>query len=242
MPRNLLHIACFTLWLLFATTLNGCATQATTQITTLTDPAPKHSKEVLFGTIEFSGNLKVLQNWQKIISLAPAQIQQFSRLNDEQNLQSAAAWQELVQKIADSPARQKLFAINRFFNRWPYRQDQDIWQRNDYWATPLEFLRHSGDCEDYAICKYFALRYLGFKADQLRIVVLRDTIRSITHAVLAVYLNDDILILDNLSNPVFSHRRYQHYVPQYSVNEHHRWIHIKPRSKTPLPLERATGD
>lgn len=238
MPQKFIHMVCITLWLLFATALNGCANQTATP----TDPALKNTKEILFGTIEFRGNLNVLKNWQKIASLAPDQFQQFSTSNDEQNLQSAAAWQELVQHIADSTAQQKVVAINQFFNRWPYRQDQDIWQRNDYWATPLEFLRHSGDCEDYAICKYFALRYLGFNVDQLRIVILRDTIRSITHAVLAVYLNNDILILDNLSDPVFSHRRYQHYVPQYSVNEQHRWMHIKPRSKPPLPLERATGD
>lgn len=238
MPRKLLHITTFTLWLLLATSLNGYANQAATP----TKLAVNRTKEMLFGTIEFSGNLNVLHSWQKIASLGPDQFQQFSSADNGQNLQSAAAWQKLVQHIADLPLQQKLFAINQFFNHWPYRQDQDVWQRNDYWATPLEFLRHSGDCEDYAICKYFALRYLGFEADQLRIVVLRDTIRSITHAVLAVYLNNDILILDNLSNPVFSHRRYQHYIPQYSVNEHHRWMHIKPRSKTPLPPERATGD
>lgn len=238
MPQKLLYITCFTLWLFLATTLNGCANQATT---TPAQPVNR-VKQLLFGTIEFSGNLDVLQNWQKIVEVAPEQLQQFSNQSDELNLQSAAAWQELVQQIAELPAQQQLLAINRFFNRWPYRQDQDIWQRNDYWASPLEFLRHSGDCEDYAICKYFALRYLGFEANQLRIVVLRDTIREITHAVLAVYLNGDILILDNLSDPIFSHHRYQHYIPQYSVNEHYRWMHIKPRTQVTLPLQRSTGD
>ena len=34
----------------------------------------------------------------------------------------------------------------------------------------------------------------------MRIVVLRDTIRNLAHAVLVVYLNDEAYVLDNLSN------------------------------------------
>ena len=48
-------------------------------------------------------------------------------------------------------------------------------------------MRMSGDCEDYAIAKFFALRQLGFGAEQMRIVILWDEIRGIGHAVLAVY-------------------------------------------------------
>ncbi|MCH8155148.1 MAG: transglutaminase-like cysteine peptidase, partial [Proteobacteria bacterium] len=83
------------------------------------------------------------------------------------------------------------------------------------------------DCEDYAIAKYFALREVGFGPDELRIVILRDEIRNISHAVLAVYLVDDIMILDNLSDQIFSHSRYEHYVPQYSMNETARWAHVR---------------
>ncbi len=43
---------------------------------------------------------------------------------------------------------------------------------------------------------------------------------------LAVYLADDILILDSLSNLIVSHSRYQHYVPQVSMNETTRWAHV----------------
>lgn len=50
--------------------------------------------------------------------------------------------------------------------------------------------------------------------------------RGIGHAVLAVYLADDILILDSLSSLIVSHSRYQHYVPQASMNETTRWAHF----------------
>jgi len=240
LPRTLLYIACFSLCLTLLACVVGQGDHARAeQSPSNTDLG---TTQRLFGTVEFRGNLDILENWQKIVTVAPQQLQQFSSTTDQHPLQSAQAWQELIQQLTHSTPRQQAVAVNQFFNQWPYRQDNDIWQRNDYWETPLEFLRQSGDCEDYAICKYFALRYLGFTSEQLRIVILRDTIRSITHAVLAVYLNNDILILDNLSSPVFSHQRYQHYVPQYSVNEFHRWMHIKPRTKRQPPLKRSTGD
>ena len=98
-----------------------------------------------------------------------------------------------------------------------------------YWAIPAEFLKKSGDCEDYAIVKYFTLKELGIPAENMRIVVVRDTLRNLAHAVLAVYLNGDAYILDNLSNTVLSHSRIRQYSPQYSVNESGRWAHLKGR-------------
>jgi predicted transglutaminase-like cysteine proteinase len=62
----------------------------------------------------------------------------------------------------------------------------------------------------------------------MRIVLLKDTIRNIAHAVLAVKLGDDTYILDNMSDLVLSHLKYMHYVPQYSVNEFYRWAHVAP--------------
>ena len=55
----------------------------------------------------------------------------------------------------------------------------DVWGVMDYWETPAEFFQKSGDCEDFAIAKYFALRDLGFPASQMRIVVLKDTLRNL---------------------------------------------------------------
>ena len=135
-------------------------------------------------------------------------------------------WRRMVDSAGKLTLRKRLTAVNDFFNRWPYRHDAELYGRNEYWATPREFMSRSGDCEDYAIAKYFALRALGFGRDALRIVVLKDRIRGIGHAVLAVYLADDILILDSLSNLIVSHSRYQHYVPQVSMNETTRWGHV----------------
>ena len=55
---------------------------------------------------------------------------------------------------------------------------------------------------------------LGIPPETMRIVVLRDTIRNLAHAVLVVYMNDNAYVLDNLSNAVLSHTRFKHYSPQ----------------------------
>ena len=112
-----------------------------------------------------------------------------------------------------------------------YREDIENWGREDYWAIPAEFIARSGDCEDYAIAKYFTLKELGIPPKSMRIVVLRDTIRNLAHAVLAVYMDGEAYILDNVTDIVLPHTRIRNYRPQFSVNEFGRWTHIK--GKTP---------
>ncbi len=45
--------------------------------------------------------------------------------------------------------------------------------------------------EDYTIIKYFTLKEMGVDPASMRIVVLRDTIRNLAHAVLVVYSDGD---------------------------------------------------
>lgn len=134
----------------------------------------------------------------------------------------------MLKSEAGQPRLAQLQAINQFFNQWQYRTDEQNYGERDYWATPLEFLRRSGDCEDYAIAKYVSLRQLGFGAEELRLVVLHDIVRDLPHAVLAVYLDGEIYILDNLTTAVLRQEQVSHYVPYYSVNETTRWAHVPP--------------
>jgi len=59
------------------------------------------------------------------------------------------------------------------------------------------FATAKGDCEDYAIAKYVALREAGFPQDDLQLVLVRDRAVRQDHAVLAAHLDDRWLILDN---------------------------------------------
>lgn len=188
----------------------------------------------LFGSVEFRGSLDALPGWVRVTEQAQRQVEALARCDSARETcpPAAISWQQIMKMAAGRSRTEQLKAVNAFFNRWPYRLDQDVFGRSDYWATPLEFMTRSGDCEDFCIAKYYALRQLGFPAESLRIVVLRDTIRGIGHAVLVAYLHEEAYVLDNLSDLVLSHADYGHYVPQYSVNELSRWAHIRPLKRS----------
>ncbi|MDR3043995.1 MAG: transglutaminase-like cysteine peptidase [Desulfovibrio sp.] len=180
----------------------------------------------LFNTIEFRGPLKNLPKWDRVLNVdrkTPGLIPE--RALGGRN----ALWGELRSEWRGLSTMDKLRNVNSLFNQWPYRLDSEVWGVVDYWAAPIEFLRKSGDCEDYAITKYFALKQLGVPVSDMRIVILLDSIRRLAHAILVVYTGGDAYVLDNLSNVVLSHQRYGHYVPQYSINEEYRWAHIPIR-------------
>ena len=136
------------------------------------------------------------------------------------------AWRALLKSLAGAPLEHQVYAVNHFINQWRYRSDAENYGHSDYWATPIEFMTRSGDCEDYAIAKYVSLRELGVPVDQLRLVVVQDVLRDLAHAVLAVYTGDRVLILDNLTEAVLPDTRLSQYIPYYSVNEAGRWAHI----------------
>jgi predicted transglutaminase-like cysteine proteinase len=134
-------------------------------------------------------------------------------------------WNAFLLRLSERPAVVQLTEVNDFLNGFPYVEDIVNWGVSEYWETPLEFLHRSGDCEDYAIAKYMSLRFLGWPAASLRIVVLDDLNLRIAHAVLAVYQSDDILILDNQIRSLVYARAIRHYRPVYSLNELHWWTH-----------------
>ncbi len=76
--------------------------------------------------------------------------------------------------------------------------DKTQWGVEDHWGSPLETLRtRRGDCEDYAIVKYVALREAGLSSADVKIVILRKLFPREDHAVAAARVNGEWLILDN---------------------------------------------
>lgn len=52
--------------------------------------------------------------------------------------------------------------INNKWSKLRYVPDLISFNKKDYWQTPLEFLENGkGDCEDFAIAKYFDLKHNG---------------------------------------------------------------------------------
>lgn len=180
----------------------------------------------LFRTAAFRGNFDALPKWKRVLSKAEAQVRVLNSCSGAGCPPGATSWQRIMSQARGLVPMEQLKAVNSFFNKWPYRLDQDAYGTSDWWATPQEFLKISGDCEDFAITKYFALRELGHSPENLRIVILKDRIRGIAHAVLTVFVDGDALVLDNVTSVVFSHDKYKHYAPYYSLNERYRWSHI----------------
>lgn len=183
----------------------------------------------LFGSLEFrTGSIEAIPQWTAVLARIEGQQSAYAACDQGDCPQSGVRqWRQQVGDLASMPPLLQLEAINRFANRaMPYLEDIQNYGRTDYWASPLEFLDRSGDCEDYAILKFVSLLELGFTNDQMRIVVVEDVLRRLPHAVLSVQIDDKVYILDSLFDVVLPHERVTQYAPQYSVNLTTRWAHI----------------
>ncbi len=128
-------------------------------------------------------------------------------------------WHALIEGLRGKSPAHQLDRVNRFVNQVRYRTDERNWGRRDYWAAPREFFARGGDCEDFAITKYLSLRALGFRTEDMRLLVLWDLKREAAHAVLVVRQKGQELVLDNLHSRVVSLAGLPHYQVHYSVND-----------------------
>ncbi len=135
------------------------------------------------------------------------------------------AWLNLMESLKGKSQIEQMDALNSHLNKAAYVTDMVNWRQQDYWATIHQFFSKDGDCEDYAIAKYYSLIELGFDPDEMRIVIVEDTNLNIAHAVLAVYLGEKIWVLDNQISTLVPHEKIVHYTPLYSINENAWWLH-----------------
>jgi len=189
--------------------------------TTFAAPAAAQSP-ALFNTVEYrTNNLDELPQWKTAMSKIAKEQKTYASSNSK----AVKAWQAMIKGQKGKAQIEQLTAVNGFINQWRYRTDSYNYKQSDYWASPAEFFSRSGDCEDYAIAKYVTLRQMGFSADQLRLVVVKDLNQNLAHAVLAAYVDGDVYILDNVTGEVRSQAEVTEYAPYYSVNEQARWAH-----------------
>jgi predicted transglutaminase-like cysteine proteinase len=162
---------------------------------------------------------------------------------------NATALQELM---ADAPGRDdaaKLKAVNDFYNqRLAYREDIETWGQLDYWASPLESLgKGAGDCEDYAIGKYFTLTSMGVPHARLRMVYVRASIAGapngfVAHMVLAYYPTPEAepLVLDNLQPGIRPAGERPDLSPVFSFNAEGLWQGVGSIRASGDPLTRLS--
>jgi predicted transglutaminase-like cysteine proteinase len=145
--------------------------------------------------------------------------------------------QDLLLQAAALDDEARLDAINTWFNRRViFRTDDAAWGEPDHWASPLELLQVGhGDCEDYAIAKYFSLVAIGTPVARLRLVYVRAQVAgndAQAHMVLAYYPQPgaEPLILDNLVTSVRPASRRPDLTPVFSFNSEGLWEGVGAQS------------
>ncbi|MFG6449341.1 transglutaminase-like cysteine peptidase [Roseateles sp. BYS180W] len=159
--------------------------------------------------------------------------------------QRARALVQLIEKGSAQSDEARLTLVNNYFNQnIEFYTDQETWGVEDYWATPLESLEQGrGDCEDYAIAKYFTLLAMGVPEPRLRLVYVRAMLhgRPQAHMVLAYYaqVQGEPLVLDNLVADVRAASQRPDLAPVFSFNSEGLW-HGVGATRAGNPLQRLT--
>ena len=150
-------------------------------------------------------------------------------------------YKDLLERLENQTIGTKLTEINNFFNCFHYEPEI-----TDYWKSPREFLNEGcGDCEDFAIAKYFALLCLGFTRESLFLAyvqILKNGIKE-AHMVLIYQHSEKLsIVLDNYNKMI--HRldnrkdfeiiytfddKYIYFKGQQIINNHNKWIGLLER-------------
>lgn len=153
--------------------------------------------------LETSASVKgALQDkWTGVKSALPREANVMARCRDNPEACTPAAKRFLavIEKAASRKDWARIAEVNRTINLTIKAVD-DMTQYGvrDLWASPLmTFASGAGDCEDLAIAKYVALREIGVREEDLRLVIVRDHAANEDHAVTAVRYDGRWLILDN---------------------------------------------
>lgn len=128
---------------------------------------------------------------------------------------------KVLSQLQNKSDLEKLEGVNNFFNQVRYGSDLKVYGRRDYWATPWEFLgRDIGDCEDYVIAKYFALKQLEIDPTKLYFTYVKSTRLKQPHMVLTYFESPNAvpLVLDNTNFKIFPATKRKDLIPIYNFN------------------------
>jgi predicted transglutaminase-like cysteine proteinase len=164
----------------------------------------------------YSTDLTGFPKWRGMLA-------RFSREISDPAGANVLSWRLFAASLSAGDRLAQLRAVNAAVNSYPYVSDATNWDKADFWETPMEFLQRAGDCEDFAVTKYMALRALGVAVDDMRVTVVDDPHLGVTHAVLLVTIDDRYYVLDNLTNELVPEAVMPFYRPIYSINEHGWW-------------------
>lgn len=163
-----------------------------------------------------------IQQWPALLARHKTMMNTYS-LCQETGRQCVSAkvshWQDFLGLLQTQKPLVQLIAVNDYINARPYKQDNWLYNVSDHWADVADFLENSGDCEDFAIAKYFSLRQLGFDTGMMQIMLVYDVYSGTDHAVLRVALNDQLYFLDNRDDVIDRAEFDRRYRPHIAFNE-----------------------
>jgi len=167
---------------------------------------------------------------QEIVGIAETQIAKLAAQFGPVAKTRLTGWRDLLNnpKYKKLSEPEKIELVNNYMNLTQFIDDLKHWGKEDYWATPLEFLStDGGDCEDFSIAKYFTLRALGVPDEKLRITYVKETvIYNQAHMVLAYFPSPDAepVVLDNINPTILPASRRTDLIPVYSFNGSGLWL------------------
>jgi len=144
---------------------------------------------------------------------------------------------DLSESGAGQSGRAKVGLINRAVDlAINPASDEAQWGVSDRWSAPFETLgSNRGDCEDYALVKYLALRAAGISQDDVKIVILRNAFPDEDHAAVAARVDGEWLILDNRTLTLVRDSDLVRTIPRFVLDQQGArrfvWASRKPRGR-----------
>jgi predicted transglutaminase-like cysteine proteinase len=208
--------------------------------TTATEFAPSNSTGTQLpsaSTEEFPGAVAVAvprlgenPRWRRIIERGPAALRDAPCADNSPESCTGTTWShwhEILGRVSALRGEERLQAVNEAMNALlTYASDEETYGVGDHWATLDESMgRGRGDCEDIAIAKMWLLNAAGIDLSSMRLVVLKDTLRHLDHAVLSVMENGHQYVLDNTTMKVGHADWMRGYRPIYALSSDESWIY-----------------
>ncbi len=165
----------------------------------------------------------VLTKWNGVEAGIRAERETLARCRDDTEPCPPAA-QNFLAIIAQGRARNgraRIGVINRAINlAIQPMSDLAQWGVPDRWSAPLDTLSTGrGDCEDYAIAKYVALREAGVADADVRLVIVHDLAAGEDHAITAARLDGNWIMLDNRWLTLVADSEVRRVIPLFALDD-----------------------
>ena len=213
------HIAALGAILIFAAGPAAASDAPTATVTARTTPN-------LFGTVALPTRAgRWAEKWARVVSDGSV----------------PAALRAMIQPAQGLARIQQLSLIQaQVDRRIGWRSDGTTYGKRDYWATAGETLAQGfGDDEDRAILKFQALRALGWRAQDLYLVLGHDHVRG-PYTMLAARANGRFWLLEDRGNALVPADRRTGFAPMMSFGDNRAWLHGKLRTGHAAPMTAAT--